>query len=75
MRMRRRTFIGSALASSLAAFGVGNAQSGKPHIAVIGAGAFGGWTIGQAASPVAFRGAGDIARCLGAGSLPLKFWR
>ncbi len=44
MPMRRRAFIGSILASSLAAFGVGNAQSSKPHVAVIGAGAFGGWT-------------------------------
>lgn len=46
MAMRRRTFLGSILASSLSAFGVSNAlaQSGKPHIAVIGAGAFGGWT-------------------------------
>lgn len=44
MPMRRRTFIGSILASSVAAFGVGNAQSSKPHVAVIGAGAFGGWT-------------------------------
>jgi len=44
--MRRRTFLGSLLASSLSAFGVSNAlaQSGKPHVAVIGAGAFGGWT-------------------------------
>lgn len=46
MAKRRRTFLGSLLASSLAAFGVSNslAQSGKPHVAVIGAGAFGGWT-------------------------------
>ena len=44
MSMRRRTFIGSILASSVAAFGVGNAQSSKPHVVVIGAGAFGGWT-------------------------------
>ena len=45
MMMRRRTFIGSVLASSLSAFGVNRvlAQS-KPHIAVVGAGAFGGWT-------------------------------
>jgi len=46
MRMRRRTFIGSILASSISAFGVSNglAQSRKSHVAVIGAGAFGGWT-------------------------------
>ncbi len=45
MRMRRRTFIGSILASSLSAFGISNAfAQSKPHIAVIGAGAFGGWT-------------------------------
>ena len=44
--MRRRTFIGSVLASSVSAFGItkGLAQDSKPHIAVIGAGAFGGWT-------------------------------
>lgn len=44
--MRRRTFIGSLLASSLSALGFTRAlaQSGRPHIAVIGAGAFGGWT-------------------------------
>jgi len=43
--MRRRTFLGSLLASSLSAFGVSNAfAQSKPHIAVIGAGAFGGWT-------------------------------
>ena len=44
--MRRRTFIGSILASTISAFGVSNslAQAGKPHVAVIGAGAFGGWT-------------------------------
>ena len=44
--MRRRTFIGSILASSVSAFGItkGLAQDNKPHIAVIGAGAFGGWT-------------------------------
>jgi hypothetical protein len=44
--MRRRTFIGSMLASSLSAFGANYslAQSGKTHVAVIGAGAFGGWT-------------------------------
>ncbi len=44
--MRRRTFIGSLLASSISAL-VGrqvSAQVSKPHIAVIGAGAFGGWT-------------------------------
>ena len=45
MRMRRRTFIGSILATSLSAFGISNAfAQSKPHIAVIGAGAFGGWT-------------------------------
>ena len=46
MPMRRRTFLGSILASSLSALGVSNslAQSSKPHVAVIGAGAFGGWT-------------------------------
>ncbi len=49
MAMRRRTFLGSLLASSLSAFGVSNAlaQSGKPHVAVIGAGAFGGWAAGR----------------------------
>lgn len=46
MRMRRRTFIGSMLASTLSAFGVNYslAQSSKTHVAVVGAGAFGGWT-------------------------------
>jgi len=45
MRMRRRTFIGSLMASSVSAFGVRTAfAQSKPHIAVIGAGAFGGWT-------------------------------
>ena len=46
MPMRRRTFIGSVLASSLSAFGARNAlaQDTGEHIAVIGAGAFGGWT-------------------------------
>ena len=46
MPMRRRTFIGSVLASSLAAYGISNslAQDGESHVAVIGAGAFGGWT-------------------------------
>ncbi len=44
--MRRRTFIRSLLASSVSALGFNNAlaQPGRPHIAVIGAGAFGGWT-------------------------------
>jgi glycine/D-amino acid oxidase-like deaminating enzyme len=44
--MRRRTFIGSLLASSVSALGFNGAlaQSGKTHVAVIGAGAFGGWT-------------------------------
>jgi glycine/D-amino acid oxidase-like deaminating enzyme len=44
--MRRRTFIGTLLASSFATFGAGNspAQSGKPQVVVVGAGAFGGWT-------------------------------
>jgi glycine/D-amino acid oxidase-like deaminating enzyme len=44
--MRRRTFIGSVLASSVSAFGITKslAQDSKPHIAVIGAGVFGGWT-------------------------------
>lgn len=44
--MRRRTFIGSLLASSVAAFGIRNslAQASKSRIAVVGAGAFGGWT-------------------------------
>ena len=44
--MRRRTFIGSILASSLSALGLryGLAQSIRPEVAVIGAGAFGGWT-------------------------------
>jgi glycine/D-amino acid oxidase-like deaminating enzyme len=44
--MRRRTFIGSLLASSVSALGISNslAQARKPHVAVIGAGAFGGWT-------------------------------
>ena len=44
MPMRRRTFIGSILASSVLGLGNGLAQSSRPHIAVIGAGAFGGWT-------------------------------
>lgn len=46
MPMRRRTFIGSLLASSVSALGLESAlaQSGRPHVAVIGAGAFGGWT-------------------------------
>ncbi len=46
MSMRRRTFIGSLLASAIPALGMNRAlaQSGKPHVAVIGAGAFGGWT-------------------------------
>jgi glycine/D-amino acid oxidase-like deaminating enzyme len=46
MTMRRRTFIGSLLASSVSTLGFNSAlaQSGKPHIAVVGAGAFGGWT-------------------------------
>ena len=46
MPMRRRTFIGSMLATSLAACGVSNslARDGESHVAVIGAGAFGGWT-------------------------------
>ena len=44
--MRRRTFIGSLLASSVSAFGINQslAQATKPNVAVIGAGAFGGWT-------------------------------
>ena len=44
--MRRRTFISSLLASSVSVFGIRNslAQASKPHVAVIGAGAFGGWT-------------------------------
>jgi glycine/D-amino acid oxidase-like deaminating enzyme len=44
--MRRRTFISSLLASSVSVFGISNslAQASKPHVAVIGAGAFGGWT-------------------------------
>lgn len=44
--MRRRAFLGSLLASSISAY-TGNkarAQSAGPHIAVVGAGAFGGWT-------------------------------
>jgi len=46
MPLQRRTFIGSVLASFLSAFGVSLsvAQDSKAHIAVIGAGAFGGWT-------------------------------
>jgi hypothetical protein len=46
MTMRRRTFIGSLIASSVSTLGFNSAlaQSGKPHIAVVGAGAFGGWT-------------------------------
>lgn len=45
MPVRRRTFISSVLASSLSAFGVNRALAqNKPHIAVVGAGAFGGWT-------------------------------
>ena len=45
MPMRRRTFVGSLLASSLVGLAAqkGLAQSGQ-HVAVIGAGAFGGWT-------------------------------
>jgi glycine/D-amino acid oxidase-like deaminating enzyme len=42
--MRRRTFIGSLLASSVLGLGNSLAQSRKPHVAVVGAGAFGGWT-------------------------------
>lgn len=42
--MRRRTFLGSLLASSVSAFTVAKAQSRLPHVAVTGAGAFGGWT-------------------------------
>lgn len=46
MTMRRRTFIGSVLASSVSAFGISRAlaQSDRPQVAVIGAGSFGGWT-------------------------------
>ena len=45
--MRRRTFIGSLLAASVAgasARRAGGQDSGKQRVAVIGAGAFGGWT-------------------------------
>ena len=45
--MRRRTFIGSLLATSLSALMSSRTHARKPerpHIAVIGAGAFGGWT-------------------------------
>ncbi len=46
MSIRRRTFLGSMIAApvSVSIPGLVAAQSAKPHIAVAGAGAFGGWT-------------------------------
>ena len=45
MSMRRRTFVGSLMASSMLGLASrrGVAET-RPHVAVIGAGAFGGWT-------------------------------
>ncbi len=45
MPMQRRKFVGSLMASSLLGLAARNGLTqAKPHIAVIGAGAFGGWT-------------------------------
>lgn len=46
MSIRRRTFLGSMIAApvSVSIPGLVAAQSAKPHVAVAGAGAFGGWT-------------------------------
>lgn len=44
MSIRRRTFLGSMMAASLAGVGWQRANAEAGHVAVIGAGAFGGWT-------------------------------
>lgn len=43
MTIRRRTFIGSLLATSVAPLGATNAIARDQHVVVVGAGAFGGW--------------------------------